>query len=455
MTRRVIFSFMSVILLVLVLTEAIFFVVIHRYYYNGITDTLLSHVETSSAFFTKYEGEQLRDIPEKSHEIIKSFAYPGTELELVNRQGEVLISSTGFDVDETIDLKSSILKGDTASEVEKTSTGEKILSVYSPLKYNEQTIAVLRYKSTLEEVDRAIRQIMTFVTFIGLSVAVLVFLISLRLSHSIVRPIKEITSASSRMAMGHFSTRMNEGYKHELGELSRTLNYMADEIKKTDKMKSDFISSISHEIRTPLTGIKGWVETMKADDSLTRQELDQGFQIISSETDRLIVLLEELLDFSHFQSNRMKLHRSPTRLDHLIEQTIIQSSSKAKKAGVTLLVKHLIEKDILIDGNRMKQVLVNLVDNAIKYSPVHSTITVRMKEHADSMEIEVKDDGMGISKEQLPLIKNTFYQVNAEQSGSGIVLSIANEIIELHGGRIEIESVEGRGTSVFIILPLK
>ncbi|KGX87594.1 sensor histidine kinase [Pontibacillus litoralis] len=456
MKRRVIFSFMTVILLMLILVESVLYFGVREYYYQGMSSTFQNHADTSSVFLQKYEFNeyQLLNIDQHSNEIMNSLEYEGAQLELINREGTVMMSNYGFKQEKRQHLPPSVLEGETNYEAETNSaTGEKVLATYTPLLYQGQVIAALKYTSSLTEVSKAIHHVMYLAISVGLFISLIVFIISLKLANSIVTPIHEITRDAYKMGKTNFKTRIKEDYILEIGQLSETLNYMADEIEKTDQMKNDFISSISHELRTPLTGIKGWIETIRTSEVLTEEEIELGMNIISNETNRLISLVEQLLDFSRFQSKRIVLEKTSIPLAPFIEEVTQQLRVKAEEKHLTFSIEGDDELSIMADESRLKQVLINVYDNAIKYSKEQSSIHTSYHEVEKEIIIAIKDYGIGISKLDLPLVMQTFYQSNINQGGSGLGLAISNEIIDLHDGSITISSELGKGTCVTITLP--
>ena len=236
---------------------------------------------------------------------------------------------------------------------------------------------------------------------------------------------------------------------------------MAEEISTTDKMKNDFISTISHELRTPLTSIKGWGETLTfgANDSfddVTRK----GLEVIVKEAGRLEGFVEELLDFSRLQSGRMNLKLAKTDVFAELDETVFTFCERAMREGIE--VKYSIPDVPAVadaDANRLKQVFMNILDNALKYSRSPSKIFVKAQfiklEGSDFISIAIADQGCGISKEDLPHVKDKFYKANVSVRGSGIGLAVTNEIINLHKGKLEIDSEEGKGTLVVICLPVE
>ena len=227
---------------------------------------------------------------------------------------------------------------------------------------------------------------------------------------------------------------------------------MAEELANTESMKNEFISSISHELRTPLTAIKGWSETLTTIDD--RETFIKGMRVITSETERLSQMVEELLDFSRIQDNRLTLQMDTIDILAELTETILIYQERARALGITL---NYYEPEMLPfvngDKNRLRQVFINIVDNAIKYSDKGDTVSVEAYEQDGMICISISDTGMGISKEDLPKVKTKFFKANHTRRGSGIGLAVADEIITRHNGTLSLNSEEGVGTTVMITLP--
>ncbi|PGM92222.1 sensor histidine kinase [Bacillus cereus] len=453
MRRKVTLYFMTVITLMLVLFEVAFSVSIYRYYYNGIVQYVESHAKTSTRFFSEYNSLYFIRLQEYSGEIIESFQLEGTELQLIDRHGTIIQSSSGQKVEGKVNIPYSLLEGEMYHQVITTKDNEKQLEVLSPLVHQGQTIGVLKYTTVLTHVNAKIIEIIMFTISVGIVISGIVFLISRRLANSFVKPIESIIHASSQIAEGTLKEQIKEDYPGELGELAHSLNYMADKIEKAEQMKNEFIASISHEIRTPLTGIKGWSETLKTVDHLTDEEIKQGMGIISGETDRLIHLVEELLDESRLQSNHFNLYKQKVQLYDILEETIWQLTPKSEEKQIHL-VANLERVELVGDRNRLKQVFLNIIHNAIKYSNEKSTVYIEATKSEGQAVIKVTDQGIGIAKEHLPFIEQSFYQINNHIEGAGIGLAIVKKMVELHGGTLSITSRESVGTTILIKLPL-
>ena len=217
-------------------------------------------------------------------------------------------------------------------------------------------------------------------------------------------------------------------------------------------MKNDFISSVSHELRTPLTAIKGWAETLRVGaDPVTAEK---GMTVIIRESERLSGLVEELLDFSRLQSGRMRL--SAARLDILAEldEAVYLFTDRARTEHKDLTYEENTSlSPVYGDRDRLRQVFVNIIDNALKYTESGGSITVSSREEDGFVQVTVSDTGCGIPPEHLPNVKKKFYKANQLVRGSGIGLAVADEIAAMHGGSLHIESQVGMGTVVTVSLP--
>lgn len=459
--RSVVMHYFIVVFLTMLILEIIFMLAVRTYYYDSVSNHLKSHASATTSYYQRYDSIlYTNDDPKWLPELIKQFQMSNAEVQILSRDGTVLISSTGFQVKDPIKTSDVLLAANESKTTRwigiQSQTGETVMSVSAPLISKGDVQYVLRLVTSMENVNKILNSIVLISIGVSGAVLFIVFVISLGLANSIVRPINEITVASAQMARGQFDIRVKEGYKYELGELASTLNYLAHEIVRSNQLKNDFISSISHELRTPLTGIKGWSETLLSGSMDDVEETKMGLSIITKETDRLIGLVEELLDFSKLQQNRMQLAWEQVSMEELIDETLFQIRSKAEVKDISLTFKRYGSEGkvpLYGDANRLKQVILNLVDNAIKFSPLHSTIEVTMIVDDEKRVITVKDQGIGISKDHLTKVMDKFYQINPERGGTGLGLAISNEIVKAHGGEMTIESETDQGTKVILTFP--
>ncbi len=236
-------------------------------------------------------------------------------------------------------------------------------------------------------------------------------------------------------------------------QLCDAINDMAGELGAAERMKNDFISSVSHELRTPLTAIKGWAETLQVGADPRTEE--KGMGVIIRESERLSGLVEELLDFSRLQNGRMRLLVERLDLIAELDEAVYLFTDRARTERKELHYEETAQlAPVYGDRNRIRQVFVNILDNALKYTGEGGSVTVTPQEDGGFVQVTVADTGCGIPAEHLPNVKKKFYKANQLVRGSGIGLAVADEIITMHGGILEIASEEGVGTSVAIRLPL-
>ena len=222
-------------------------------------------------------------------------------------------------------------------------------------------------------------------------------------------------------------------------------------------MKNDFVSTISHELRTPLTSIKGWGETLMQVGDTDPALMKRGMSVIISEASRLSGMVEELLDFSKIQSNRMNLQLKKIDVLAELDETVFTFKERAIKDGIEIIYNAPeLPAPMEADEDRIRQVFVNIFDNAIKYNYHGGRVIVLAQiVSPTTLEISISDTGRGISPENLPKVKEKFFKADTTISGSGIGLAVADEIVRLHGGTLNIDSILNEGTTVTITLPIE
>lgn len=431
-------------------------------YYESAELALRSHAQSSGvttlfASCGEYRGAEFHD---KAAEYLGSFTdFNRMEVWIIDADGVVTASSSGFDVDDLSmpDYENALSNSTGASYWTGLNTnGEKVMSLTALIAPAVSGKApAIRYITSLENTDRQFRRVILILLAVFAVTLSMVGFSGSYFIRSIVHPVEQIARSVKTVAEGNYKTEVpvKSRYSDELSELCRTFNEMSAALGDYDRMKNDFISTVSHELRTPLTAIKGWAETISAcpDDPVT---VSHGTGIILSETENLNVMVEDLLDFSKLESGRMRIN--PEKLDGVAELTETVSSMivKADRKGLSFGYS---ENDgvapVYADPLRLRQVFVNIIDNAIKYTQ-SGGVTVDSAITDSEFVVTVRDTGCGIPAEYLPHIKEKFFKANMSQKGSGIGLAVCDEILAMHGGKLEIGSTENEGTTVKIILPL-
>ena len=308
---------------------------------------------------------------------------------------------------------------------------------------------------SLDKVDARIFQSYLVVCLICLLIVAAALASSLYFIRSIVNSVRDIESQTALIAQGDFDVRITKKYNDEIGELSDSINDMAVELGKIDKMKYDFISTVSHELRTPLTAIKGWGETLMTIGTSNPELNEKGLSIIVEETTRLSHMVEELLGFSKIQGDHFKMIFKETDLIAELTEAINMFKERAIREEKELIyeVPEFFALS-MADGEKIKQVFVNIIDNAIKYTPAGGKIIITAEIDEKFLTVTVEDTGRGISQEDLPHVIEKFYKgANSLSGSSGIGLAVANEIVKQHNGVLKIDSVIDVGTTIYVKIP--
>ena len=380
------------------------------------------------------------------------------QVEIIDMNGQVLMNSFGVisaDKELASDVQTA-LQGEEGVWIGHVGRQkEKVMAAASPILVENQQIGVLRFIASLREIDQAVREIAIKYLSFGLVVILFSGLVSLFLARSITDPLKEVTLVAEEMARGNFKVKSKQNSQDEIGKLSETLNFLASEILKKDQLKNDFISSISHELRTPLTSIKGWAVTLKQGYE-NKELLQDGLEIIEKESDRLTHMVAELLDFSRFVSGKITLQRQYVDIAGLMGHLRIQLTPRALREEIDFQV--ICDDNIpplYSDENRLKQVFINLLDNAFKFTAPGGSVLLKAEVDDKHYHFHIIDNGCGISPEELPRVKEKFFKGKSSKSQNGIGLSLADEIVQLMQGKLELASELGKGTKVTVTLPLQ
>ncbi len=287
---------------------------------------------------------------------------------------------------------------------------------------------------------------------VALSIALILGTVLFR---QLTTPLAELTAATERIASGDLSQRVRPRSRDELGRLGEAFNRMAESLKRSEELRRRMISDISHELRTPLTVIRGGLEALRDG---VYQPTPGRLAEIEREALLLDRLVEDLHELALAEAGELRLERSPTDLLKLIERfaTRIRPGLEERGLALTLHLPERLER-LNLDGDRIEQVLHNLVANAMRYTPQGGRITISLEEEAQETVVHVADTGRGIAKEDLPHIFERFYRGERARSrqggGAGLGLAIARQLVEAHGGRIWADSAPGRGTEVSFTLP--
>ncbi len=454
----------TALILFVLLSVCVVFVV--SYYRNYVTNYLSGYAnENVTTFFSPYVEGSDEIFNQKAKEFVDSFSDKSRmEVQVVNRKGTVSFSSSGFGVSETVDDMDDVKDAlESSSGISKwsgfNSNGEHIMAVSMILpRPNDEFTGAVRFITSLRAIDKQIIGLIFLILIVYFIALFFVALSGVFFIQTIVTPVRKINDVARKFSEGEFDVRIESDGRDddEITELADSINGMIAEVAATDKLKNDFISTVSHELRTPLTAIKGWGEMLKELDGEDREIARRGTEVIINESERLSKLVEELLDFSRIQSGSMTLRLEKIDVLAELDEAIFVFKERSKRDGIELTYSvPEVPAPMMADPNRIKQVFVNILDNAFKYSEQGGLVNVVAIVDDGTLVIHFADNGCGIAEEDLPNIKKKFYKANLQVRGSGIGLAVVDEIIKLHNGAFEINSELGVGTTVTVIFPVE
>ncbi len=432
------------------------------YCYSNLRIGLEEKAKTTTDFFGNYISQSYNEYYQSCIRYAQTFEEKNhLELQFISANGKLVASSYGQwagQAPETSDVAEAIA-GQTVAAFRgrNPQTGERIMAVSNPMVYsNGEVIGVLRFVTSLKNVDRQIRLGVGIAVLLGVLFVAFMLYSSQFFIRSILEPVSEITATAQRIAAGSYGARIRKYHDDEIGQLADTINEMSAQIAQSEKTQTEFISSVSHELRTPLTAITGWGETLLSSEQMDPRETRRGMAIILREARRLTGMVEELLEFTRIQDGRFTLNVVVADILSEFEDTVFMYGSRLKQEGIEL--EYLDNEDdipeIPCDVSRMRQVFLNILDNAAKHGGEGKRITASIHREADDVVVRIRDFGPGIPEEELPHVKMKFYKGSSKARGNGIGLSVCEEIVTMHGGALTLQNAEGGGTLVTISLPV-
>ena len=430
------------------------------YYYSAMEADMRERAQTTTVFFADYLNQSYNQYYQSCITYAQTFEEKNKlELQFINAQGKIVASSHGAWAGEsptTSDVTDAIKdRNITPFYGRNPLTGERIMAVSSPMIYsNGEVIGVLRYVTSTSLMEQQVIRICVVALLALLGVAVVIVYSSNYYIRSILVPLGQIIEKAKRITSGSYGIQIETKYDDEIGDLADTINEMSIKISENEKIQTEFISSLSHELRTPLTAITGWSETLLSSDNLDR-DTRRGMKIIHKEAGRLTDMVLSLLDFTRIQGERMTLNMELTDIRGEFEDTVYMYGSRLAQDGIILNYMDNDEEipEITCDGKRLRQVFLNILDNAAKHGGEGKKIDAAIAFRDNAVQITIRDYGPGVPEDELPLIKKKFYKGSSKARGTGIGLAVCDEIVLMHGGSLTLENAPDGGTVVTVCIP--
>lgn len=465
-TRRWLRGSLMLTVLLLILVEGMFLYSCTRNYYNSVQQTMYRRFSSVNGQLKMYTGDTAQKTAANRsvalRRMVEQFSDKDKyEFMLLDSYGGVIASSSGTDAEgilSSVDFERAQESADgMGMAIYRTASNEMVMAVCCLVPYAAEDVAAMRLVTSLTLIQNQLKSvvlisIVVMVVILGFTVASGLYFV-----RSIVVPLGQVERTAASIARGELDVRLpvTGDSRDEVDRLRGTINQMAEGLEETEKMKNEFISSVSHELRTPLTSIRGWVETLRTLDDPEDENYRKGLEIINNETARLYNMVEELLDFSRLQNGRLKMDCRLLDLVAELTDAVLFCEARIQREGLLLSYNEPEEMiPVYADPDRLRQVFINILDNAIKYSAPGGRITVKIWQGEYKAFIEIIDQGRGIPPEDLENVKTKFYKGSNSVRGSGIGLALVDSIMTALDGTLDLKSTLGRGTVVTLGLPL-
>ncbi|WP_107840953.1 sensor histidine kinase [Metasolibacillus meyeri] len=424
-----------------------------------VSDMEQSMIEVGEKLQTMYRGGKVDDALIARVEDFN--AYSHFQIFAVRNPRE-LSACVPFDIDYDALIgpveREQLLKGQTVTKVGYEKRFDRpIISVILPFtEYNRLEGIIYVYYPLTKISELATTDVGLLIGGAALFSLFVAFFIAQGLRR-IMRPLHDVQRAAEKMSEGHYEARVNVASKDEVGQLAEAFNQMAQAIQQEDEQQKTFLATVSHELRTPISYVKGYSEAI-GQNYMTEDEQLEAIQLIAREAGRMERLTNELLQLARTTQEQEELELYPIALAETVREVtaILYGAAQMKQ----IEINEMLDEELIVlgDEEKLKQILINILENALRYSSTESKVqitTVAEEQHAI---IAIKDTGIGIPAEDLPHITERFYRVNKARSrsdgGSGLGLSIVEQLVKLHKGQLTIESELGKGTYVYVKIPL-
>lgn len=450
----------SLIVLFLVIT-ILFMTLFTNFLYDQlyVQDSEESMIEVGERLQSNYRGGKVTDEFVEKVEDINMYSIFNV---FAVRNPKELSACVPFEIDyDTLigpEERRLLLKGESITKIGYEERFEReVISVVVPLTDQNRLEGIIYIYYPLARItELANNEVIILISSIALFSIIAAFLVHKGLRH-IMRPLNELQHAVEKMSDGEYETRVNVSSRDEIGKLSEAFNEMAAAIQMEDEDKKTFLATVSHELRTPISYVKGYSEAIQ-NQFIDGNERDEAIRLIHREANRMERLTNELLQLARSKKEQENIDLYPIVLGEAIRDSVNLLISQANHKDIHVNVE--IDDTLIVQANeeKLKQILINVIENSIRYSSVKAAIHVLAKAEEGQAVIEIIDKGIGIPIDDLPYITEPFYRVNKARSradgGSGLGLSIVKDLVKQLGGKLSIQSELGKGTTVTITIPL-
>ena len=472
MGKSLFFRMLSVYILILImaftLVGGIFFETLKSDYLDTEMDSMIENAREINNWMAENKAGTMSDT-ELGEQLVQKATDDETVIWLISNSGTVYMIADPdkkSTIQETFSSKSTVefyrltQQGSCAKQVSTVDRLFKgaVMSVAIPLATGDTIIGAIVVHKEVGDFGVGINSIFQQV-FFPLFISILfAFMLVFFLSRHIVKPIADISHAAGELSRGNLDFRIKPTTDDEIGDLAVSFNKMAEELKLQDGLRNTFIANVSHELRTPLASMQGFIQGM-LDRAIDETDRDKYLEIVLAETKRMNTLISDLLSLAKVESGKFPIELSEFDINELLRRCIIMFEQRIEEKNLNVDIK-LSEERVIVwaDETRISQVIMNLIDNAVKFSHDGGVLSIWAHTVENKVFVNIADTGSGIPKDDQPYVFERFYKVDKSHSrntpGTGIGLSIVKRIISQHGETINIESEEGKGTKFTFTLTM-
>ncbi|MFC4324247.1 sensor histidine kinase [Litchfieldia salsa] len=450
-------SILTIILIILLPLGFIMNQLFSGFYYNKVQDQLNDLSNRYANTITSVEDQDILQMFEVLADMTDQ------EIIIVNEQGTVVANSglpslpKGLEIQED-ELSRFINNSVVQNELYDEQTDKRYLSVGKPIILDDQFIGGIFVLASVEEMYQSIDMITNSIILAGTGAIFLAIGFTFIVSRKLSNPLLEMEKATRKIAKGDLNTRVSVASKDEIGSLSNAINDLAFELQRYRSSRREFFANISHELRTPITYLEGYANVIENKLYKTEEEKNKYLQIIQQEAKRMSSLVNDLFELSKLEEGRLSLQFEEIDLIEVVENAVSKTKIKAEQKGLTIGFSPTYQiPSIYADGLRMEQILINLIENAIRYTK-QGSIMISLSSDNDKVIVSIEDTGIGIPSDDIPYLFERFYRVeksrSREHGGTGLGLAIVKQLVARQHGSIQVKSEVGKGTCFELTFPI-
>lgn len=449
-TIKWLFTILGIMILGLVLLGTVSYQVITTHYQSYTKFNLINQaVSFTEILKVDFDRKTLQHIAEIE-------AKPSSTVFVFSPQGDLLTSSqTSYSPLLSI-AQNWVRQHPNQKVIESELEGTRLILAKNPIHRGKSLLGTVVVVTDLTWVDNTLQSLQGMLLLAGLGALLVASGLGLLLSRSVVRPILDVIQTIGHLAKGNYEVRMYEEGKDELALLTQQVNQLAESLSYYQSSRREFLSHVAHELRTPITYLKGYASLLQ-NPQIQHDRAQKLTTIIVDQSNRLDQLVNDLMTLSRLDEGQIKLKKVKVSLRQLLEKITEEMKPRAEQLGVKLDLSISSPLYLSIDIQRFHQIMMNLIDNAFRYSNGKGTITIHAQKKLKEIIVQVKDEGIGMTQKELDRIWERFYRVEKSRSrhtgGSGLGLSIVKHLMKLHKGRIEVKSTPNEGTTFRLYFP--